>query len=556
MLKRTEKLIKKKYSEFFVPTLLTAMANSIAMLVDSTIINLTLGQNAFAAVNLMSPIVQLYSAVSILFGLSCATLIAKIKGEDGTDTEKSSASFTTAILMLIGVSIAFIIAGVAMSENIASLLTKDPELFPLVKNYLIPYAAGSPITLLMTSGVYILRTEGRPKFSSAIIIVSNIVNLIGDIILISLFGLGVAGAAIATVAGNAVGLVMFLSHFRRKDNTLHFSIKLLQRAKSFGENLKGLISYGISGAAGAVLITVRMFFLNSQVQRYGGAISLVAFSVVSLCQILDSAFVAGACQTFVHIISMLYGEKDFTGIRTALKKTLRILLISSISVMLFMIIFAGTIVGIYGMKDPESAAVGINAVRICAGMLPGDALTFIGLYYFIAIGRNRQSTIISVVNGVVFIIPLGLILPLTFGINGVWTALVLSQYLTLLLTAIIAVRIRREEKVKIINSGELFAFSLNGTAWNEALESELFNEPNICTAKDPESLRSKISEALRCLTILDGASLEKHRHSKDTDVRICNDEIIIKNSGAAVIETEFENAVMSKVLGFNRIEIK
>ena len=94
-MKRTNTLIRKKFIEFFIPTVLTTMAGSIAMLVDSTIVNLTLGASAFAAVNLMTPILQVYVAISILFGLSSATIIAKIKGENKSGSEKSNLVFTS-----------------------------------------------------------------------------------------------------------------------------------------------------------------------------------------------------------------------------------------------------------------------------------------------------------------------------------------------------------------------------------------------------------------------------------------------------------------------------
>ena len=125
----------------------------------------------------------------------------------------------------------------------------------------------------------------------------------------------------------------------------------------------------------------------------------------------------------------------------------------------------------------------------------------------------------------------------------------LSQYLTLLFALIIAASIQKAEKEKALNCGECFAFSLNGAPWSEECEKELIKILGN---------GAMLGEMFRALEILDNAPLEKHRHSKDTDVRICTDGIIIKNSGAAVCDKDFENSTLSKVskvLGFNQVNI-
>ena len=532
MQKRTRTLIDKKYMEFFVPTVLTAMANSIAMLVDSTIVNLTLGKDAFASVNLLSPIIQLYVAISILFGLSSATIIAKLKGEDGTETKHSNETFTIATIALTIISIFLIAIQLIFIDGISNLITTDEVLNPLFKSYYLPYIIGTPISLFMTSGVYIVRTEGRPKFASNIIIVSNVVNLVFDFVYILLFNTGIMGAALATITGNLVGVIMLLTHFRHPLSTIKFVPKKIE---NLGRTTKEIISYGISGSLGAVLITIKIFFLNTLVQQYGGATALVAFSVVSLCQILDSAFVAGACNTMAPIGSMLFGEKDFTGIRFVTEKALKILMISTNLIMVLMLIFAKTIVMVYGMTDAESVALGTTAVRICSLMFPTDALTFIGLYFLISVGQNKASTSISVINGVVFIIPLGIILSHAFGLLGVWASLPLAQLLSLIYVLVLALVLKRKHKIDF-TPVELSAFSQNGADTR------------------PEDIEDNL---MACLEIVEKAPLEKGKKTKDTDVRICKDLTIIKNSGALLTEADFtdKNATFSKVLGFNQITL-
>ena len=563
---RTSRLTDRKYLEFFVPTVLTAMANSIAMLVDSTIVNLTLGKEAFAAVNLLNPVVQLYVAVSILFGMSGAAVIAKLKGEGGAAEKGCDAAFTSCILMLLASSALLMIIQFSAINSLVSALTGDPVLQPLVKGYYLPLAAGTPVTLLMLGGVYIIRTEGRPRFASLIVAVSNIINLLCDIIFILVFKMGIAGAAAATVTGNFAGLLMFLSHFRRPDNTLHFSLKALGEKGIFAGNLKAMLAGGFSGSLGAVLIVIKMLFLNSLVQLYGGSVALVAFSVVSLCQILDSAFVAGACQTMVPLYGMFLGEGDYDGIKYAFLRGLKILVVSTLSITVVMELFAGPIVRIYGMTEAASMYVGIRAVRLCALLFPADALTFLGLYHFLSVGRSRASSSISFINGIVFVIPLGLILPPLLGIDGVWLTLSVSQYLVLLYVLILALVIKRRgglgfspENGECADGGELFAFSLNGKEWNCELETALCSAAeNVLTDIEayPE-VKKMLDSAGECLSRLDVVYRKGQGKGRmDTDVRVCRGAVIIKNTGVQAAGEDFadiEGAEFSRVLGFNRL---
>ena len=550
---RTKTLVRRKFIEFFIPTVLTTMANSIAMLVDATIVNITLGNDAFASVNLMSPIVQIYVAISILFGLSSATIIAKIKGENKSDTQKSNGIFTQAFMMLAVISAVLMVVQLALADRIVALLTPDPTLQQLTKSYYTPMILGTPITLLMISGVYLIRTEGRPQFASAIILVSNLVNLIFDFVLISGFRLEITGASIATVLGNLVGLVMFLSHFRRKDCTIHFSLKSMGSFRHFFTGLKELLSYGISGTLGAVLIMVKMLFLNGLVQQFGGSTALVAFSVVSLCQIFDSAFVAGACQTMVALSSMLYGEGDSDGIKFSFNQALRLLLISTISIMLILLAFAQPIVTAYGMKEAEAMSIGMNALRICVLSLPGDALTFIMLYHYISVGRNRWSTVISVLNGAL-VIPAGIVLSKAFNLTGVWMAIPAAQYLTLccVFVKLLLDKSKRPLFGEKAGSHEICSFSLNGTAPEQEKShlNHLTEEISGHFTALPEEMLMNMLDYLR---ILCDAPLEKGRKTQDTDVRICEDAVIIKNMGANVCENDFKNAAYSKALGINVI---
>lgn len=563
-LKRSETLVKRKFMEYFVPTVLTAMATNIAVIVDATIVGNILGSNCLAAVNLLSPVIQLYFSLSILFGLASSTIMARVKGRDGTDTKTCNEIFTVTMMTIAIISVLLMVIQGVFIDNIVNAITSNEELAVLVKDYYIPTIIGTPITLFMTSNIHIVRTDGRPKFASNIIIVSNVINLIMDFVTIKGFNMGIMGSSIATVTGNFVGLIMVLTHFRRKENTLRIEFSVLKNMKLYVTYLLNLLTTGISGAFGTLLITVKMLFLNSIIQSNGGKSAIVAYSVVSMCQVFVSAFITGASQTMIPIVSLLSGEGDLKGVKTTIKQTVKILLVSSILIVCLVEIFPGFIAGLYGIKQAKDLNMAITSLRISSLLFPALAMSFFALYYFMSNEKKISAIAVSVVNGIAFVIPFAIILAKFFGIKGVWWALVLAQYATVLYAVVTAI------VIKATSNGKYKSILLLDESKNEEILSFTYSDSDTKITDVKEFVKDSVTEQveeilIKVLEYLSKCETEKNRKSNITDVRICNNSrnsILIKNSGANIkeqdiiaLKNESVEVLYSKSLGFNQIKI-
>lgn len=292
VLGRNAVTVNKKYTEYFLPTVLTAMATNIAMIVDSIIAGNLLGQNSLAAINLMSPISQLYFSITILFGLGASSIISFAKGR--RDEKQANRVFTSTFIVLIALSVIFIAIQLPLADSISSLLTKDAELKSLLYQYYVPFIIGTPIYLLLMCSIHFVRADARPAFASNIVIVANAVNLGLDFLFMGAFKMGIAGSSIATVTGYAVGFVMMSTHFIIKKSTLHFDFSILRNPVQFFKFLGKMVTIGLSGALGTMLITVKMLFLNTIIQSIGGSAGMVSYSVCSSSQIFMSMFITGA----------------------------------------------------------------------------------------------------------------------------------------------------------------------------------------------------------------------------------------------------------------------
>ena len=580
-LKRSPATINRKYTEYFLPTVLTAMANNIAMIVDAIIAGNLLGKNALSAINLLSPVSQLYFSLTIMFGLGASSIIAVAKGKN--DGRQANRVFTATFITVAALCAVLIGVQLPLADGICSLLTKDSVLHSLLYQYYIPFIFGTPLNLMLLCSVYFIRTDNRPRFASNIIIVANVVNLIMDFVYMGIFKMGIAGSSIATVTGYAVGAVMMLTHFTSGRSTLKFDFSIVRMPKKFFGIFTSLITVGLSGALGTLLITIKMLFLNSLIQSVGGPDAMASYSICSSSQIFMSMFITGASQTMIPIIGVCLGEKDYDGIRFAFRRAFKILAVASVVIMLFILAAPEPVIRLFGITNPNDIANAIPALRINSLSFPPLAFSFLLLYYYMATQRKSISTTIAFLNGIVILIPSALILSGLFGLNGIWASLVVAQVGTLAVVYFITLAIRKKSKgrydsfylIQSNDENEIISLSFKGTKENASGVSLYLTSFLTCHGVE-NNKANRIAVAVEGISS-DLAERSGKRKSADIDIRIMIDsnEIIvsIRDNGKPV---DFEKACdgeeilselsivraisksveYSSVLGFNRLIIK
>ena len=580
-LKRNSVTINRKYSEYFLPTVLTAMATNIAMIVDSIIAGNILGKNALAAINLLSPVAQLYFSLTILFGLGASSVIAVAKGKN--DKTLANRIFTTTFIAVVLLCVVLMAIQLPLAGGICSLLTKDKVLNPLLYQYYIPFILGTPLNLILLCSTYFIRTDNRPRFASNIVIVANIINLIMDYVYMGVLGMGIAGSSIATVTGYAVGFVMMITHFTSKKSTMHFDFSIVKIPKKFFGIFSELITVGLSGALGTLLITVKMLFLNWIIQSTGGRDAMASYSICSSSQIFMSMFITGASQTMIPIVGVCLGEKDFDGIRYAFRRAFTILAISSVVIMLFICVAPEPVIQLFGITAENDIANAIPAMRINALSFPALAFSFLLLYYYMAIQRKTLSTTIAVVNGIAILIPSALILSVFFGITGVWISLVVAQVGTLVVLYFIIMVIKRKSKGKYdsfyllesSDDNQIVSLSFKGSKENASGVS-LYLTSFLTSHNIEKNIANRIAVAVEGISA-DIAERTCKKKKADIDIRIMIDGgdtiISIRDNGEPydivsndseektlseieVVKAVSKSVEYSSVLGFNRLVIK
>ena len=437
------------------------------------------------------------------------------------------------------------------------MLTKDAELKSLLYQYYVPFIIGTPIYLLLMCSIHFVRADARPAFASNIVIVANAVNLGLDFLFMGAFKMGIAGSSIATVTGYAVGFVMMSTHFIMKKSTLHFDFSILRNPVQFFKFLGKMVTIGLSGALGTMLITVKMLFLNTIIQSIGGSAGMVSYSVCSSSQIFMSMFITGASQTMIPIIGVCLGEKDYDGPEPIIK--------------------------FFGITSPTDIANTVPAMRINALSFPGLSFSFLLLYYYMATQKRAISTAISIINGIVILIPSALILGKFFGITGVWYSLVVAQVGTLVVVYFIDLAEKSKSGGTYKNfylleeteDNELLALSFKGTKENAAGVS-LYLSSFLSKNGNEESRANRIAVAVEEMAASCAERMEGKKKFADIDIRIfadknetiisvrdngdefdpLNDDKEFEMSPLTVVKAISDKVEYSRVLGFNRTIIK
>lgn len=427
MYERNYELLRSKFSEFFLPTLFTSMAGNICLFVDGLIVSFLLGAGNLSAIQIVAPVATFVNLIYWMIGLGGSVLCSVAKAE--FDSNKSNAYFTVAIMSLFSIGILIAVFGVAFSGSIAKFLcASQSALIPDVTSYFVLLIIGMPFLCYMMSLSYFIRADGIPTLPFRAILLANIINICFDVIYIKFFALGIGGAALASSTGFLMGSIFISYYFFKSERTLQF-IKL--KAGKFFNYLKEIVTSGFSSSSTQLYLTLKLFIINILLGIYIGKSGLVAFGICYNSLFILYIFLIGTAQTMSPIVSVYFKEEDYSGVNYVIHRSLKIVLVSSLALSALFIVYPQSLLMLYSVKNPADVPVVLNALRIFAISYVGTAITFLYTFYSQAIQKNQLSTIISLLEGLVFPIGFAVALSFVFGGNGIWISFALAEIFTI-----------------------------------------------------------------------------------------------------------------------------
>jgi|LGVE01.1.fsa_nt_gb Na+-driven multidrug efflux pump/anti-sigma regulatory factor (Ser/Thr protein kinase) len=534
-LKRSGKLLNRKFFAYLMPTLIMTMALSLGLIVDGIIVGNILGTDAFSAVNLCIPIVFGFSSIYSLFGVGGAILVAHAKGK--MDHATANIIYSLSIIGLLTVSILISILGFAFSSNIAWLLSGGSELFPLVNSYFTILVIGSPLLIVIPGAVYFIRTDSQPKLAASILILANVINLCCDLIFIGIFDLGIAGAALATLTGYTISGIFSIRYFTSKSKTLKF----VKPKKTDLNYYSDIIASGLPSALYGIAGFIKNISINTLIVNSMGPDGVAMFAVCINLLSMSSIAIGGTAQTLIPIVGCSFGEKDYKGIRAVMKTAVITVSGLCFTLLIIFLLFPIQIAGFFGITDPLILAPLQTTIRIFSFSLPIFGINYILMCYYQTIEQKVFSSAITLSENIVFILPLVYFLQMMFGDQAIWYGFIIAEMLTIILIIIVARILSYRSKVE--RSKLLLLENENARIFDVTIENTLWDATNIsekmmlfCNTHQIDTLRQNrigvITEELVTNIVRFGSKNHKQNYIDIRLVLVDNDIILrIRDDG-------------------------
>lgn len=422
-LSRSDRLLRKKFFQYLLPTMITYAALSLSEFADSMMVSNLLGSGAMAIISLGMPLMLIMAAAYSLLGNGGATIYALSLGR--RDHEAAGRSLTAATIAGLASGVLILVLGNLFFGSFCGMLCRDAELMPQFRAYFRVLLLSSPALITILTFTSFLPAAGYPKHSTFINVVANVVNIVMDYVFIRVLGMGVEGAAWATLTGYAAGAVIVAALLSGKKIRLYYARSMARSP----DLMREIIKKGGPDALTQVGFSLQFAFINALLGDLAGTAGIVAFSLCIQMNSIVSIFIGSLIGSSVPFLSVLHGQRDFRGeegvLKTALTGQLAIVLLS-VSVLG---IFAPQIAALYNITGAAEAALTVRAVRIYLLTFIVRGAVVIYFRYLMVIGFSGYASLVSALDGFGAIIPVAWIMSMLLGTDGIWFAFPLTAVL-------------------------------------------------------------------------------------------------------------------------------
>lgn len=436
--------IPKLLLKYSVPAIIGMMVNALYNVVDRIFIGNIPGAGplAITGVGICLPIMTIILAFSMLVGIGATTNISIKLGQGKRDEAEKIIGNSITLAIVIGFIIT--ILGILFCDPILRVFGASDSTLPYAKDFIYIILGGTIFSMLGYTLNTTIRGDGNPKLSAIIMIVGCLTNIILDAVLIFVFHLGIKGAAIATVIAQLVTAVWGLSYYVKGKSNLKFKKSSLRLDKNL---VKPVFAIGSAPFAMQLATSLVQVISNNALKTYGGDLAIGAMATVSSIALMISMPIFGLNQGAQPIIGFNFGAAKYDRANKAFKLSAIVAVIIMTTGWLLIQTVPQLIVGMFN-RDPKLMEMSVTGARIYLLMLPIIGISITGSNYIQSIGKAKTAIILSLLRQVIILIPMILILPKFLGLDGVWYAQPVSDFLATVITIIILYReFKSQQKV-------------------------------------------------------------------------------------------------------------
>ena len=429
-IKLSDHFTYRKLLRFTLPSIAMMIFTSIYGVVDGYFVSNFAGKEPFAAVNLIMPFIMIVATVGFMFGTGGTALVSKTFGEG--DPERANRYFSLFVYASFLLGVLFSILGIVFLRPIAALLGAAGTLLDNCVIYGRIVIAAMPFFILQLLFQSFFVAAEKPNLGFWVIVAGGVANMIGDAVLVTLLPqeLKLSGAAIATALGQVVGGGVPLIYFFRKND----SILRLGRTRFDSKALWKATTNGVSELVSSAAMSVVGMVMNVQLLKYAGENGVAAYGVMMYVNMIFAAIFIGYSIGTAPVIGFHFGAKNHEELRNLLRKSLLLLLIGGVAMVGAAEALARPLALLFVGYDAELMQLTESGFRIFGLSFFFIGFAIFGSGFFTALNDGVTSAIISFLRTLVFELGAILLLPLLFGINGLWFSVVVAELMATLLS--------------------------------------------------------------------------------------------------------------------------
>lgn len=418
----------KRLLQFVISPILMMICTSLYSIVDGFFVSNYVGKTPFAAVNLVMPVCMALGTIGTMIGTGGSAIVSQTLGEG--KKEQANQYFSMLVYFAVIFSIFLSVIGFAFARPIAVALGATGELLEncVVYSRLLYIALTAFVLQNIFQSFFV--TAEKPALSLKISIIAGLTNVVLDFLFIAVFKWGIAGAAIATGLGQVVGGIIPAIYFAGKND----SLLRLTKAGFNGQILLKTFSNGSSEMVTNLSTSVVNILYNFQLMKLAGENGVAAYGIIMYVNFIFMAIFFGYSIGSAPIIGYHYGAGSYNELKNLFKKSLFLMGYAGIILTLLAELLTVPLVKIFASYDAELFAMTCHGFRLYSLAFIVMGTNVWGSSFFTALGDGAVSAAISFLRTLVFQIVVVLILPAFLGIDGIWLAIAVAEFLALIVT--------------------------------------------------------------------------------------------------------------------------
>lgn len=429
--------IPKALMAMGIPTMLGMMVNAVYNLVDAYFVG-GLGTSQMGAISVVYPLGQVVVGLGLLFGNGASSYLSRLLGKG--DKEKANQVASTALYGSVTIGAVIIILSMIFLRPILKLLGATDSIMPYAVTYAGIYIISCIFNVFNVTMNNIVTSEGAAKTTMCALMTGAILNIGLDPLFIYVFDMGVAGAAIATAISQIVSTSVYLIFVRKKKSIYRFKIKNCSFTK---EIMSEIFKIGIPTLVFQILTSLSISLVNTRAMAYGDSV-IAGMGAVTRIVSMGSLMVFGFIKGFQPIAGYSYGAKKFDRLQEAIKTSILWSTVFCAIYGLILAIFSERIISQFTKDDLEMIQAGTQSLSI-----NGISFILFGFYtvyssLFLALGKGLAGFILGACRQGICFVPVILILPALWGINGILYVQPIADVLSAIITVFMALHLHKE----------------------------------------------------------------------------------------------------------------